>query len=283
MSEPWTLHGILAPADRPAPSLWYVLEHSGTGPSARLGHGVVSLGFELLLFGGADPSGAFNDLNVLNLETHAWSKLAASSAPSARYDHAMLALPNPRELAVLFGSSGASLLNDLHVFNRDSNSWRAVTASGIVPAARTFHHIARVGTRAFVFGGGSQGTDAVEDSQLHVLDLEQFAWSQPAVRGSPPSLRHGHIMCAVGPLVLVHGMTFGMLFSLLWRDARIHRSGGPALVGGMNGPLFFHDLHVFDTGSVPDVQEHEASWSHFGLNFPFSFPSPSSFFLPRAM
>eukprot|EP00042_Codosiga_hollandica_P030926 m.183261 g.183261 ORF g.183261 m.183261 type:complete len:308 (-) comp53495_c0_seq2:18-941(-) len=52
---------------------------------------------------------------------------------------------------------------------------------------------------------------------------EQFAWSQPAVRGSPPSLRHGHIMCAVGPLVLVHG--------------------------GMNGPLFFHDLHVFDTES----------------------------------
>ena len=67
MATPWTLHGMLAAHDRPQPRLWYVLDAAGTPPSPRLGHTVTALAHKLIMFGGADPSGPFNDTHVFDL------------------------------------------------------------------------------------------------------------------------------------------------------------------------------------------------------------------------
>lgn len=88
-----------------------------------------------------------------------------------------------------------------------------------------------VGSKVFIYGGGDQGSVPVTDAQVHVLDLDTWAWSQPTVNGTTaPPVRQGHTMAAVGTKIY--------------------------LFGGMAGQTIFGDLWVFDTTTF-EWTEHE--------------------------
>ena len=56
--------------------------------------------------------------NRLGLKaTHAWTKIKSKNAPSARYEHAMVADPTANKLYVLFGAEPERNLNDVHVYD----------------------------------------------------------------------------------------------------------------------------------------------------------------------
>ena len=65
-----------------------------------------------------------------------------------------------------------------------------------------------------------------QSGDIHCLSLRRVAvtksWSQPEVKGTPPSCRHGHVMVALGTDIYVHG--------------------------GMAGTSIYDDLYKFDTG-----------------------------------
>lgn len=54
-----------------------------------------------------------------------------------------------------------------------------------------------------LFGGYRSGSGLL--NELWVLDLDHWEWSQPEVAGDPPRARRGHVMEALGDLVVVHG------------------------------------------------------------------------------
>ncbi|KAK7265876.1 hypothetical protein RJT34_33501 [Clitoria ternatea] len=77
------------------------------------------------------------------------------------------------------------------------------------------------GKLVYVFGG--YGKDNCQTNQVHVFDTVKQTWSQPAIKGSPPTRRDSHSCSAIGDNLFVFGGTDGM------------------------NPL--KDLHILDTSS----------------------------------
>lgn len=66
-------------------------------------------------------------------------------------------------------------LNDLHVFDTATATWRAVAARGTPPAPRSFHASAAIGARVFVFGGcGAAG----RLNDLFAFDTASETWEE---------------------------------------------------------------------------------------------------------
>lgn len=74
------VHPILDDLDNIKPNLWYVLSPSGEGPSVRVGHTCTYLGRKsegtqserklkgnVLIIGGANPDGPFDEVYILEL------------------------------------------------------------------------------------------------------------------------------------------------------------------------------------------------------------------------
>ena len=99
----------------------------------------------------------------------------------------------------------------------DSGKWRGVATTGTPLSERTARVAAAVGTKIFIFGGGSLGNVPVDDSSVHILDTVAWSWSQPATTGAAPMCRQGHSMTAVGDKVFVFAGSAGTsIFSDLW-------------------------------------------------------------------
>lgn len=77
----------------------------------------------------------------------------APPPPARRYGHSMVAFD--RHLYVFGGAADATLSNDLHCFDLDSQTWTVVLPDpeSLVPSGRLFHASAVVGDAMFIFGG----------------------------------------------------------------------------------------------------------------------------------
>lgn len=95
-------------------------------PPHRLGHAMVAVGSQLLLFGGDSPSGQLAD--TWRFDGVNWTQLQPANAPSARAGHSMAYDPL-RQCAVLFG--GNQTLDDTW-------EWNGSTWTEIVPTNRPF-------------------------------------------------------------------------------------------------------------------------------------------------
>lgn len=79
------------------------------------------------------------------------------------------------------------------------------------------------GRHVAVFGGYRSGSGLL--NELWVLDLDRWEWSQPEVAGDIPRARRGHVMEALGDLVVVHG----------GYDGQAHSNDLYVLVSGSGG------------------------------------------------
>ena len=80
----------------PVALTWFQGPEGSGSPPARFGHSAsLVLGSKMIVFGGTDGKNFFNDVNVLNLETMAWSKPETKGpAPAPRYYHASVVIKN---------------------------------------------------------------------------------------------------------------------------------------------------------------------------------------------
>ncbi|KAL9148457.1 hypothetical protein ABFS82_12G042500 [Erythranthe guttata] len=79
----------------------------------------------------------------------------------------------------------------------------------------------RGGKLLYVFGG--YGKDQCQTNQLHILDTVNMLWSEPMVKGTPPTPRDSHSCTTVGDNLFVFG--------------------------GTDGRKPLNDLHILDTSS----------------------------------
>eukprot|EP00301_Raphidiophrys_heterophryoidea_P019817 c4667_g1_i1.p1 GENE.c4667_g1_i1~~c4667_g1_i1.p1 ORF type:complete len:1388 (-),score=244.67 c4667_g1_i1:88-4251(-) len=141
------------------------------------------------------------------------------------------------------------------------------------PQPRFEHSANRIGNQLFVFGGTLSNN--VQESDLHVLNMDSMKWSTPAVTGTlpPPTMGHATVVSSDQLFVLFGSDGKRMLNTVYQLDtdtfewsrvlstghvpaARAYHSsfvvdGVVYTFGGFDGRFYLNDLHqwtIYDTG-----------------------------------
>ncbi|KAL0878009.1 hypothetical protein Bca101_027715 [Brassica carinata] len=148
------------------------------------------------------------------------------------------------------------------------------------PGKRWGHTCNAVKGGRFVYVFGGCGGDGCLTNQVHVFDVETQRWSEPVIRGVPPSPRDSHSCTTVGDNLFVFGGSDGKHYlndlhvldtsSHTWKclevrgeepDTREAHSatligryivifGGCGKVSGLDDKVFYNDLYVLDTETI---------------------------------
>jgi hypothetical protein len=129
----------------------FSLQKDGKAPTRRECHTICVSGDSLLLFGGNDDAGRFQEVHILDTLSMRWEKVAASgSAPGHRSAHTAIMDMQERYMYVFGGWNGTDELGDVHRFDVQARLWEKVATTGPPPYPRHFHMAARVGNKMCV-------------------------------------------------------------------------------------------------------------------------------------
>ncbi|CAN6468812.1 unnamed protein product [Victoria cruziana] len=161
------------------------------------GHSLIAWGNKILLVAGhGKDSSESVTVKAFNLQASTWSFLKTYGKPPVSRGGQSVTLVGSS--LVIFGGEDQkrSCLNDLHILDLETMTWREIDTVGLPPPPRSDHTAAVHADRyLLIFGGGSH-TACFND--LHVLDLQSMAWSTPTVQGIIPIPRAGHAGVTVG-------------------------------------------------------------------------------------
>lgn len=285
------LHPILERDTVPNTGLWYVLSALGDSPSIRVGHTCTHVkglsdgdNGKLYVIGGANPSGAFCDTFVLDLNTMMWD-IVDYPGFRARYEHAaFVPQSEPEKIYVFGGADPTGNMNDIQVLDTATNSWSTPNISGTPPTPRTYHTTAVVGDKFIVYSGGHSGPDPVGDRQVHCFDVKTSSWSILPIKGDSPKPRHGHVMVAVGNRLFIHGGMAGSAFyddfhlmdldKMSWSNIR-RKKVTPSARAAHSGVAVGKDIYIFGgmsrEGALDDLYKCDTSsmlWTKVELQGP---------------
>ncbi|KAG2172746.1 hypothetical protein INT43_000093 [Umbelopsis isabellina] len=163
---------------------------SGDAPSARCYHSIVSVGNQLVVFGGQLKSPADhgdNTVYTLNLQSRQWTKSQSDSTdPMPRQSHAAAVSGNQMFIHGGHTVSG-KMLGDLLIFHIGAG-WEYVTYKNEGPSPRSGHSAVIVDNFLYIFGG-SDGQQFLND--IWSFDLSSQLWTNIAAQGYIPSPREG--------------------------------------------------------------------------------------------
>jgi hypothetical protein len=195
---------------------------SGPPPSAQSGHGMVSVGSDLYVFGGFrwyNFDQAKGEQGLCDDGYTQSSGCVPDKAPrrcSARFCcaccHTLCSCGVKRLKDALRAAAGDIYsLNELLRFSTTERKWEQLNAtrvSGSPPSPRHSHNMVAMGSDLYVFEGVGAtvgGYDTLNDCFRFSTTEKQ--WEQlGAPRVSPPSARDGHAMVAVGSDLYVFGV-----------------------------------------------------------------------------
>jgi len=187
-------------------------------PLPRAGHTVAMArvkGVErIALFGGTGP-GHLHRLDVFTMKRSdlllgraIWTKLAThGQAPLPRQGHTCTSTLAPAAEAAETAEAAEAASAAAGV--PPGGSATSMVAGGADAGGAAAHspHGAQHGGQhrqlLFIFGGKTEGGVLLDD--LHQFDAEGAEWSMPAVRGKPPSARHGHAALLVSRRAATEG------------------------------------------------------------------------------
>jgi hypothetical protein len=137
-------------------SSWTDVTATANGPSARFGAVMAydAVRQTVVLFGGDTGAQKRNELFEWDGQLVRWvQKFPGGALPQARSFAALSSFDATAPGVVLFGGSGAALLNDSWVWN--GTAWTPLTASGAIPTARQYPVLVQdaAAHRVFLYGG----------------------------------------------------------------------------------------------------------------------------------
>jgi hypothetical protein len=166
---------------------WTLLTPLGTPPNGRRGHSAIydPVRDRMLVFGGVDASGYYNDVWALSLAgTPTWARLAPTGAPpSQRYSQSAIHDPL-RDRMVIFG--GDPINNDTWALSLGTSPPKWVQLLPANPPVVRYGHTAiydPARDRMVIFGGKGPGVDYRND--VWALPLASAtAWTDLAPTGT---------------------------------------------------------------------------------------------------
>lgn len=122
------------------------------------------------------------------------------------------------------------------------------------PGKRWGHSCNAIKGGRFLYVFGGYGKDNCQTNQVHIFDTANQTWTQPLIKGTPPTPRDSHTSTAVGDNLYVFGGTDGMnpLKDLYILDTSSHtwicpcvRGEGPEAREGHSAGLVGKRLFIF--------------------------------------
>lgn len=178
---------------------------------------------------------------TLDIHTFEWTAIEKGSVswPANRNNHATSSFRS--KLQVHGGHDSVHWLDDLWIFDTESQFWIKPTVFGTPPTQRACHSLTRVGNTVQMFGG-FDGT--VSFNTTHALCPLKFQWTLLCPKGTVPHERSSH-------------------YAVPWKQSIL-------LVGGNHDAHKLVDLHVLELntmewreikarGNVPGVRGFTAS------------------------
>ncbi|HET6149520.1 MAG TPA: kelch repeat-containing protein [Polyangia bacterium] len=241
-----------------------------------------------LLFGGWQPSGMLflGDTWEWDGATQTWTERTPSTAPSARYGHAMVWDPD-RQRVVLFGGKDLNnqRKNDLWEWDGASATWMTRAQGGTIPTARYGHKMAYdVVRKTVVLRSGNTGTvdPGSWTNDTYEWDEPTSTWTKPTPTGSPNYYSNGWDKVAFDSersKVVVYSGYYPNMFEWnpvapqSWNVLTMPSTGGPAYDGELVFDASQHQMVVFGGQTVRTLwQWDNAALLWINRSTPFSGP-----------
>ncbi|KAK7269433.1 hypothetical protein RIF29_22159 [Crotalaria pallida] len=258
-------------------AMWLYPKVLGFNPSERWGHSACFSNGLMYVFGGCCGGMHFSDIQCLDLEKMAWSKVGTTGEkPGPRDSHSAVLVGH--KMIVFGGTNGFKKVNDIHILDLLTKEWVRPICEGTPPSPRESHTATLVGDERLVIFGGSGEGDANYLNDLHILDLRTMRWTSPELKGDLPVPRDSHITLAIGNKLVVYGGDCGDKYhgdvnmldmdSMTWSRLKIQgsspgvRAGHAAvnigtkvyIIGGVGDKRYYNDIWVFDTSNCSWTQ-----------------------------
>ncbi|KAM7261841.1 hypothetical protein ACFE04_020918 [Oxalis oulophora] len=150
----------------------------------------ISWGRKALLIGGkTDPASDRISVWSFDTETECWSLVEAKGdIPTARSGHSVV---RASTVLILFGGEDSKRrkLNDLHMFDLKSSTWRPLHCTGTGPSPRSNHVAVLYDDKILYTFEGATKSRTLND--LYSLDFETMIWLRIKIKGFHPSPRAG--------------------------------------------------------------------------------------------
>jgi len=189
-----------------------VQARSGVPPCKRSLHAAAVWQDNLIVFGGYDGHQRVNDLYIYNFARQMWSLRGQPPPPNVLMSPAPNPPPSPRDrhVAVVWGNGffifggfdGSQRVNDMHVFDLETNTWgRVLTAQGNAPTPRHSHAAVVYRDSMYVFGGydGSYRCD------FHEFNFLTRQWTIMPSGGDVPRPRYRGTCVVHEDRMILHG------------------------------------------------------------------------------
>lgn len=166
-------------------SVWSVTRFEGVG-LARADHSLCLIRDNLYMFGGVYRKEILGDVCKLSLDSGAVTRITNSTGPCARFGHTAVSYQDT--LMVVFGGwDGARLLNDLWLYNAETNQWtsHSIQPGGPWPLPVYRHTACIAGDDMYVFGGVSDNRERLND--LWRFSVREMLWTRIETPTSPPA------------------------------------------------------------------------------------------------
>ncbi|XP_057715659.1 rab9 effector protein with kelch motifs isoform X1 [Corythoichthys intestinalis] len=149
--------------------LWYKPIVEGDKPLPRFGHSATLLSHKLIIFGGRKTATYLNDLHILDLGLMEYTAVKSGNMPPLpRGFHAALPVSD-NKILVSGGCSAIGALQDVHVFNTDTNMWSSVTSSKLSAKPRAGHSVIDLTSSTTLADSQRRGRDELVKVQCTLL------------------------------------------------------------------------------------------------------------------
>ena len=108
-----------------------------------------------------------------------FTRVNAPSMPPPRAYHSLTLVAHDTKMVLFGGFDGSTRLNDLHVFDLQSETWETPSDDRACrPSPRTYHSATLHGNLLFIFGGfGGNDKYPKHLADLHILDTSTWQWT----------------------------------------------------------------------------------------------------------
>lgn len=250
-------------------------------PKPRRHASMVVHGGSLFVYGGFDvDDNVLSDFWEFRVGTATWNPIPLSSpspaftylpdplgvrrphVPVARAEHT--AVVDGNRMIVFGGYDGKKKLNDTYVFDFASRQWfRPSNAECNAPSRRCKHSAVLYKRRMYVVGGFQfNDGDNYALTDMHVLDLDTFAWSSLIMGNSSPEALQGHkaVVCGDSMYIVGGKVRVRSRFSL-----SASQSATAVAAGAANHGLPIAPATIGGAGYVPGGDGNPNSGAFIGM------------------
>lgn len=187
--------------------------HDNHTPYQRYGHTAVAYGGKAYIWGGRnDSEGASSVLHEYDPVLNRWTAVKATGqVPAARDGHSACVFGKQMLIFGGFEEDFQRFSQETFAFDFETKHWSELKTWGHAPAWRDFHTTTVIGNRMYIFGGRSDQLGEYHSNReiyfdkLKYLNLQDFMWYEPEVKGDKPTGRRSHSSWAYKDKLYIFG------------------------------------------------------------------------------